>query len=102
MVEYYQYAVKFISGKSGGKIVAPGRYWTAINVHNPINNPIELIMKFAVALPGKPGPISKYTKMKLGGMKLLRLIGNRLPNLFQKGSILSKDLLLLDVRLNWM
>ena len=30
----FQYAVKLICGKSAGKVVAPGVYFTAVNVHN--------------------------------------------------------------------
>jgi hypothetical protein len=29
----FQYSAKFVCGKSDGKVVAPGEYWTAINVH---------------------------------------------------------------------
>ena len=31
----FQYAVKFVRGKSAGPVVAPGTYFTAINLHNP-------------------------------------------------------------------
>ena len=31
----FQYAIKFVCGKSNGIVAAPGEYWTAINVHNP-------------------------------------------------------------------
>ena len=31
----FQYAAKFVCGKSAGHIVAPGVYFTAVNVHNP-------------------------------------------------------------------
>lgn len=54
----FQYAVKFVCGKSDGRVVAPGSYWTAINVHNPANRRIVLRKKFAVALPNeKAGPV---------------------------------------------
>ncbi len=57
----FQYAVKFVCGKSEGKIVAPGKYLTAINVHNPTEKKIGFRKKFAIALPHeKPGPVSKF------------------------------------------
>ncbi len=54
-----QYPVKFICGPADGKILALGTYFTAINVHNPIEDefsePTALRVKFAVALPGLSG-----------------------------------------------
>lgn len=66
-----QYAVKFVCGlsspaTSGNAVVAPGSYLTAINVHNPQNKPIALRKKFALALPGKEGPISPWVNVELG------------------------------------
>ena len=63
----FQYAVKFVCGKSDGKIVAPGEYFTAINVHNPNEKGIAFRKKFAVALPDeKAGRVSKFFPAKLG------------------------------------
>jgi len=63
----FQYAVKFVCGKSAGKVVAPGTYFTAINVHNPTNKDIRLRKKFVVALPGEEaGPVSNFFEAKLG------------------------------------
>ena len=51
----------------GGELVANGRYYTAINVHNPTERPAAIRMKFAVALAdGKPGPISRFFEVRLG------------------------------------
>lgn len=62
----FQYAVKFVCGRSEGRVVAPGTYFTAINVHNPNARGIEFRKKFAVALPGEqPGPISRFFDAKL-------------------------------------
>jgi hypothetical protein len=47
----FQYAVKFICGRSDGEAVAPGVYYTAINVHNPTDTAAGFRKKFAVALP---------------------------------------------------
>ena len=54
-------------GKSVGEIVAPGVYYTAINVHNPTNEEVRFRKKVAVALPGEqPGPVSEFSEAKLG------------------------------------
>lgn len=63
----FEYAVKFVCGKSDERVVAPGRYFTAINVHNPNAKGVAFKKKFAVALPGeKPGKVSKFFDAKLG------------------------------------
>lgn len=49
----FEYAVKFICGTSQGDVVAPGVYYTAINVHNPTNTVVGFRKKFAVALPNE-------------------------------------------------
>jgi len=65
--ETQQYAAKFVCGKSDGDIVAPGVYFTAINVHNPNEKGVGFKKKFAIALPGeKAGRISKFFDAKLG------------------------------------
>ncbi len=70
----FQYAVKFVCGKSEGKIVAPGKYLTAINVHNPTEKKIGFRKKFAIALPHeKPGPVSKFFKARLGPDQALEI-----------------------------
>jgi CARDB len=62
-----QYAVKFICGKSEGTVVAPGQYFTAINVHNPNEAALAFRKKFAVALPGeRPGRVSQFFDARLG------------------------------------
>ena len=49
------YRAKFVCGRPVGNTLAPGRYFTVINVHNPIEDtsaePISFTMKFAVAPP---------------------------------------------------
>lgn len=73
-----QYAVKILCGasdlrdestKTGGKPdprVAPGRYFTTVNLHNPSERAVPARFKVAVALPGKPGPISRFISFRLG------------------------------------
>lgn len=64
----YQYAAKFVCGKPGPRVVAPGEYFSAINVHNPHEWPVKLRKKVAVALPGeKPGPVSRFVHEELKG-----------------------------------
>ena len=53
------YRAKFVCGRPVGNTLAPGRYFTVINVHNPIEDtsaePISFTMKFAVAPPPQQG-----------------------------------------------
>jgi hypothetical protein len=59
----FQYAVKFVCGEADERgIVAPGQYFTAINIHNPSSTrPVKFQWKIAIAPPGvKGGPISKF------------------------------------------
>ena len=70
----YQYAAKLVCGKSTGKVVAPGVYFTAVNVHNPTYVPIVLRAKVAVALPGlQPGSVSEFYEAKLGPDEALEI-----------------------------
>jgi hypothetical protein len=53
--------------KSDGRVVAPGNYWTAINVHNPMYETVKFRKKVAIAFPReKPGPISQFFDARLG------------------------------------
>lgn len=65
-----QYAVKFLCGKAPGAdsaaVVAPGQYFTAVNVHNPARTGIGFIKKVAIANAfQKPGKVSKWVEGKL-------------------------------------
>ena len=69
-----QYAAKFVCGKSAGEVVAPGLYFTAVNVHNPTYTDIRFRLKIAVALPGlTPGPVSKFYDAALGPDEALEI-----------------------------
>jgi hypothetical protein len=62
----YEYAVKFVCGRPEVPVVAPGEYFTAINVHNPGTLPAVLLKKIAVALPGeRSGPVSRFFEAQL-------------------------------------
>jgi hypothetical protein len=57
--QMFEYAVKFVCGRAvpiapiAPHPVAPGTYYTAINVHNPNSATINFIKKFARALPNQ-------------------------------------------------
>ena len=82
----FQYAAKLICGTSDGRILAPGIYFTAVNVHNPTNMTINFRVKVAVALPGlQPGPVSEFRDAKLGPDEALEIDCPDIfsPNIFQ-------------------
>jgi hypothetical protein len=47
----FEYAVKLICGAPDRPALAPGRYYTAINIHNPSTGGIVLRKKFALTGP---------------------------------------------------
>jgi hypothetical protein len=65
--EYFEYAVKIVCGTPprDRAAVAPGTYFTAINIHNPNPNPIDTVFfgkKFALtAAKEKPGQVSPFS-----------------------------------------
>ena len=74
----FEYAAKFICGPVTGQrtpgVVAPGQYFTAINVHNPSNENFEFVKKIAIALPGeKAGRVSGYFPAGLAGDQALEI-----------------------------
>jgi len=120
----FQYAVKVLCGPSDprgwlrraidffwtksasrklDRRVAPGRYFTTINLHNPGERPVPARFKVAVALPGKAGPISRFVDLKLGAdeatsidcMQLLDRLGVRSD--FTDGFIMIESETELDV-----
>jgi hypothetical protein len=70
----FQYAAKVVCGTSRGVVVAPGVYFTAVNVHNPSRTTIGLRWKVAVGLPGaKAGPVSGFFDARLGPDEALEI-----------------------------
>jgi hypothetical protein len=63
-----QYAAKFVCGKSDGDELAPGVYFTAINVHNPTGRDVKFSKKFA--LPGREPEESGETPKEPIGAQL--------------------------------
>ena len=89
-----QYAVKFICGKSPGDILAPGDYFTAINVHNPNSGDIELRKKFAVALPRQEaGPVSEFVGARLGSDQAMEIDCPEIRELIRQLTGFSADLI---------
>ena len=100
----FEYAVKFVQGISEGQVVAPGEYWTAINVHNPTSHPIKFRKKVAVALPNeKPGPVSQFFEAELESDEALEIdrddISSRAESneIFLKGFVVIQSDVELDV-----
>ena len=59
LAEDTTYDVKVVCGKGDGQVVAPGLYWTAINILNPNRETVKLSARVATALPGLTmGPLS--------------------------------------------
>jgi hypothetical protein len=77
--EYFEYAVKIICGTPPPEraAVAPGTYFTAINIHNPNPNPIDTVFfrkKFALtAAKEKPGPVSSFSINELVSDRALEI-----------------------------
>lgn len=70
----FEYAVKFVCGRPVLPVVAPGEYFTAINVHNPSPRPVAFRKKIAVALPGeKAGKISPFFEAQLKSDEALEI-----------------------------
>lgn len=70
----FEYAVKFVCGKPEFPVVAPGEYFTAINVHNPGPQPVLFRKKIAVALPGeRAGRVSRFFEAQLKSDEALEI-----------------------------
>ena len=70
----YEYAAKVVCGESEGDVVAPGHYWTAVNIHNPHDERVKFRKKVAVGLPGcKAGPVTALTPAELGPDEALEI-----------------------------
>lgn len=70
----FEYAVKFVCGTPQVPVVAPGEYFTAINVHNPSERPVSFVKKIAIALPGeKAGRVSRFFEAQLKSDEALEI-----------------------------
>lgn len=69
-----EYAAKIICGVPDRPALAPGAYFTAINIHNPGNDSVRFRQKFAITHPGEaPGPISPFSGAMLGPDQALEI-----------------------------
>lgn len=108
----FQYAVKVVCGevlaKSGVSTpVAPGRYWTAINVHNPDKcKPAHFRWKVTVANQIEPGPVSPYQRpivldpdraIEIDCPQILPAVPQQPPLTFVKGYVVIESDVELDV-----
>ena len=70
----FQYAVKFICGKADGRFLAPGVYFTAINVHNPSRAVSSFLKKVASTLTGeRTGRVSPFFEARLQADEALEI-----------------------------
>jgi len=69
-----QYAAKLLCGASNRRGVTPGRYFTAVNVHNPYRDSLSFRYKFALTRPNVvPGPITPWTAATLNSDQALEI-----------------------------
>jgi hypothetical protein len=98
-----QYAIKFVCGKSEPPVLAPGEYFTAINVHNPARQPAALKKKIAMALPGeKAGAVTHFFGARLDPDEALEIdcpdiLKHASVKGFVKGFVVLETLSQLDV-----
>jgi hypothetical protein len=108
----FQYAVKIVCGEVLAQDnvptpVAPGRYWTAINIHNPTRcQDAHFRWKVAVASPGQPGPISAYSRLlplrpdealEIDCPQVMKAVSQQPPLKFVKGYVVIESDIELDV-----
>jgi hypothetical protein len=100
----FQYATKVVCGKSDGSVVAPGTYFTAVNIHNPLYSRVRFRVKVAIALPGlRPGPVSPFHDVELGPDEALEIDNPDIHKLaevdgdFLKGFVVIESATELDV-----
>lgn len=99
----FEYAVKFVCGKPDFPVVAPGEYFTAVNVHNPGQLPAFFLKKIAVALPGeRSGPVSRFFEAQLRPDEALEIdcpdiLQHAHASGFLKGFVVIESLVELDV-----
>jgi hypothetical protein len=98
----FEYAAKVVCGKlsPGSDILAGGRYFTAVNVHNP-GRTATLRRKVAIAGPGEAGRVSTFQIMRLRNDEALeidcRLIHRQADAEWVKGFLVIQSSQELDV-----
>jgi hypothetical protein len=97
-----QYAAKLLCGTSNRAGVAPGTYYTAVNVHNPARDSVLFRYKFALTRPNtQPGLITPWTGAQLRSDQALEIECTgaliRMGSGFAKGFVIVETQRELDV-----
>jgi hypothetical protein len=96
-VAAFQYAAKFVCGKASADELAPGAYFTAINVHNPTEHDVEFRKKIAVAgRREEPGLVSEFFDARLGPDEALEIDCPDIRELARADSDLLKGFVVLE------
>lgn len=101
----YRYSVKVVCGKSCGDILAKGRYFTAINVHNPSEKTAAIRKKISLALPGEtPGHLINARRAKLRSCQSFEIDctdiykqAKMIPDCFLKGFVILESTTPLEI-----
>ena len=99
-----EYAVKIVCGTADRPAVAPGTYFTAINIHNPSLGSAKFQFKIALTMPQLvPGPVSQFFSGALKGDQAVEIDCNdiasrvKVDSRFHKGFVVIQSLTELDV-----
>jgi len=97
-----QYAAKVVCGKAPERILAPGVYFTAVNIHNATDAKTAFRWKVARALPGEASDVSRFVDMKLAPDQAMELdcptiLRSAAERSFFKGFVVIQSRVALDV-----
>lgn len=89
LADTYQYAVKIIQGTvqqdAKRQPIAPGLYFTSVNVHNPGPRGVEFIYKLALSYPKQM--ISKWKSVGLKDDQAIQFDNNTFYSMLNGGSL---------------
>ncbi|MBK8262763.1 MAG: hypothetical protein IPK80_15685 [Nannocystis sp.] len=101
---HHEYAAKVVCGylKEQKGPLSPGRYFTAVNIHNPSAKEAHICVKLAIAKPGGPGPVTAFHGFNLGPDQAMEIDCELIHKLaegaeFIKGFVVIKAIPELDV-----
>jgi hypothetical protein len=98
----FQYAAKVVCGRAPQDVLAPGTYFTAVNIHNATSAATAFRWKVAAAEPGRPGEVSAFFNMRLGADQAVELDcrsirGRAGERAFLKGFVVVQSRVPLDI-----